>query len=63
MDKSNDVMGALVAYREAVDRLKHVMERVNEPLKDDPKRRRSTGRTEEEGRTLKGIVGFPSAWP
>jgi len=56
MDKSNDVAGALAAYREAVDRLKHVMERVNEPLRDDSKRRTSAGRTEEEGRTLKGIV-------
>ena len=57
MDKDNDVTGALAAYREAVTRLKSVMERVNEPLKDESKRK-STGRTEEEGRTLKGIVSI-----
>lgn len=60
MDKNNDVLGALKAYREAVSRLKSVMERVGvEPNKEDGKRRRSAvGRTEEEGRTLKGIVSW-----
>lgn len=55
MDKRNDVLGALAAYREAVARLKNVMERVGvDPT--EGKRRKSTGRTEEEGRTLRGIV-------
>lgn len=61
MDKNNDVVGALAAYREAVARLKNVMERVGvEASRDDPKRRRSTvGKSEEEGRTLRGIVSLP----
>lgn len=55
MDKSNDVLGALAAYREAVARLKNVMERVGvDPT--DGRRRKSSGRAEEEGRTLRGIV-------
>ncbi|ORY24785.1 hypothetical protein BCR39DRAFT_545930 [Naematelia encephala] len=57
MDKNNDVLGALAAYREAVARLKSVMERVGvEPTREDGRRRRSTvGKSEEEGRTLRGI--------
>ncbi|ORX39065.1 hypothetical protein BD324DRAFT_679568 [Kockovaella imperatae] len=57
MDKNNDVLGALDAYREAVARLKNVMERVGvEPGKEEGRKRRNTsGKTEEEGRTLKGI--------
>jgi hypothetical protein len=67
MDKSNDVAGALAAYREAVARLKNVMERVGvEPTKDSGlgsasgNARRSTvgGKSEEEGRTLRGIVSY-----
>lgn len=55
MDKNNDVLGALAAYREAVTRLKSVMERVGvEPREGS--QRRASGRTEEEGRTLRGIV-------
>nr|XP_031862325.1 uncharacterized protein CI109_002290 [Kwoniella shandongensis]KAA5529397.1 hypothetical protein CI109_002290 [Kwoniella shandongensis] len=54
MDKNNDVAGALAAYREAVSRLKSVMERVGVD-KDDKKRRSGSGKTEEEGRTLRGI--------
>jgi hypothetical protein len=59
MDKLNDVEGALAAYREAVERLKSVMERVGVESSrgEDGKRRRSTvGKSEEEGRTLRGIV-------
>lgn len=56
MDKNNDVLGALAAYREAVTRLKSVMERVGIEPVGDGKKRRSTGRIEEEGRTLRGIV-------
>lgn len=60
MDKNNDVLGALAAYREAVARLKKVMERVGvEPNLDETKRRRSTvGKADEEGRTLRGIVSL-----
>lgn len=57
MDKNNDVAGALAAYREAVSRLKSVMERVGAD-KDDKKRRSGSGKTEEEGRTLRGIVSL-----
>jgi hypothetical protein len=63
MDKNNDVAGALSAYTEAVTRLKSVMERVGvDPQRPeaggDRKSRRSVmgGKTEEEGRTLRGIV-------
>lgn len=57
MDKNNDVLGALAAYREAVTRLKSVMERVGvEPSRYEKRRRSTTGRNEEEGRTLRGIV-------
>jgi hypothetical protein len=52
MDKGNDVAGALAAYREAVTKLRVVMERVGvDPT--DPKR---AGKNEDEGRTLRGIV-------
>ena len=59
MDKNNDVLGALDAYREAVAKLKNVMERIGmEPGREEAKARRSTvGKTQEEGRTLRGIVG------
>lgn len=54
MDKGNDVAGALAAYREAVTKLRVVMERVGvDPM--DPKR---TGKNEDEGRTLRGIVSL-----
>nr|XP_019047961.1 hypothetical protein I302_04581 [Kwoniella bestiolae CBS 10118]OCF26891.1 hypothetical protein I302_04581 [Kwoniella bestiolae CBS 10118] len=54
MDKNNDVLGALAAYREAVSRLKAVMERVGvEPAGD--KKSGKKGKSEEEGRTLRGI--------
>ncbi|TYJ55302.1 hypothetical protein B9479_004025 [Cryptococcus floricola] len=55
MDRSNDVAGALAAYREAVSRLKSVMERVG--LEDDKKKEKEKKgmKAEEEGRTLKGI--------
>ncbi|TXT08738.1 hypothetical protein VHUM_02866 [Vanrija humicola] len=53
MDKGNDVAGALAAYRDAVTKLRVVMERVGvEPTVDG---KRSTGKNEEEGRTLRGI--------
>lgn len=55
MDQGNDVVGALAAYREAVSRLRAVMERVGG--ESDGKRRRS-GKAEEEGRTLRGIVSL-----
>ncbi|WVF65637.1 hypothetical protein IAT40_000368 [Kwoniella sp. CBS 6097] len=55
MDKSNDVVGALAAYREAVSRLKAVMERVGVEPTGDRRRRSGTGKSEEEGRTLRGI--------
>lgn len=57
MDKNNNVAGALAAYREAVERLKSVMERVGvEPGREDGRSRRNLGKNEEEGRTLRGIV-------
>lgn len=59
MDKRNDVQGSLAAYREAVTRLKSVMERVGVDPPIDGKRRTSSGKSEEEGRTLRGIVSFP----
>ncbi|WVQ93287.1 hypothetical protein IAU59_000354 [Kwoniella sp. CBS 9459] len=55
MDKNNDVVGALAAYREAVNRLKAVMERVGVEPSGDRRRRSGTGKSEEEGRTLRGI--------
>ncbi len=77
--------GALTMYRDAVVRLRSVMERVGMDLGPLPhglglpeqteqdreeiaqarRRRKSTnGRSEEEGKTLKGIVGGhrPSSW-
>ena len=62
MDKRNDVTGALAAYREAVSRLKSVMERVGVEPTENGKPRKSTGRTEEEGRTLRGIVSGCRFW-
>lgn len=63
MDKNNDVAGALAAYREAVSKLRVVMERVGVDPTSDGKR---GGKNEEEGRTLRGIVRFflinPSDW-
>ena len=61
MDKSNDVVGALAAYREAVSRLRSVMERVGvEPTRADGKSvKNASGKSEEEGRTLRGIVSRP----
>lgn len=56
MDQGNDVIGALAAYREAVTRLKAVMERVGIEGKEG--KRGSSGKAEEEGRTLKGIVSL-----
>jgi hypothetical protein len=69
LDRVNDVAGALEKYREAVTRLRSVMERVGiEPgpapagvpsSTEDPtarRRRIAAGRGEEEGRTLRGIV-------
>ncbi|WWD06647.1 hypothetical protein V865_004740 [Kwoniella europaea PYCC6329] len=56
MDKNNDVLGALAAYREAVSRLKAVMERVGvEPTGDKKSGSSKKGKSEEEGRTLRGI--------
>ncbi|WWC91307.1 uncharacterized protein L201_006250 [Kwoniella dendrophila CBS 6074] len=55
MDKNNDVLGALAAYREAVNRLKAVMERVGVESSGDKKASSKRGKTEEEGRTLRGI--------
>ncbi|OCF40244.1 hypothetical protein I317_05938 [Kwoniella heveanensis CBS 569] len=55
MDKNNDVAGALAAYREAVNRLKAVMERVGVEPTGNRRRRSGTGKSEEEGRTLRGI--------
>ncbi|WWC64129.1 uncharacterized protein I303_106737 [Kwoniella dejecticola CBS 10117] len=54
MDKNNDVLGALAAYREAVSRLKAVMERVGVESSGEKKGGRK-GNSEEEGRTLRGI--------
>jgi hypothetical protein len=56
MDQGNDVLGALSAYREAVTRLKAVMERVG--IEGREGRRGNSGKAEEEGRTLKGIVSW-----
>jgi hypothetical protein len=68
LDRVNDVSGALEKYREAVTRLRSVMERVGVEPGPPPagvpttdgqteRRRRSTvSRGEEEGRTLRGIV-------
>jgi hypothetical protein len=77
MDRANDVQGALTMYREAVGRLRSVMERVGMDLGPLPsglglaeqsaaekeeiaqarrRRRLNSGRAEEEGKTLKGIV-------
>lgn len=53
MDKSNDVAGALAAYRDAVGKLRVVMERVGVDPNSDGKR---GGKNEDEGRTLRGIV-------
>jgi hypothetical protein len=53
MDKNNDVAGALAAYRDAVSKLRVVMERVGVDPTSDGKR---GGKNEEEGRTLRGIV-------
>jgi hypothetical protein len=62
MDRNNDVLGALAAYREAVLRLKSVMERVGvEPTRDDGRKKR--GKAEEEGRTLRGIVSTRPCFP
>lgn len=70
LDRVNDVSGALEKYREAVTRLRSVMERVGVEPGPPPagvpaadgqteRRRRSTvSRGEEEGRTLRGIVSF-----
>ncbi|BEJ14741.1 hypothetical protein CspHIS471_0405080 [Cutaneotrichosporon sp. HIS471] len=52
MDKNNDVAGALAAYRDAVSKLRVVMERVGVDPTSDGKR---GGKNEEEGRTLRGI--------
>ena len=53
-DRSNNVEGALASYNEAVSRLRSVMSRVGvEPSSQD--KRSSSGRAEQEGRTLKGI--------
>ncbi|KIR70170.1 hypothetical protein I310_06159 [Cryptococcus deuterogattii CA1014] len=54
MDRDNDVIGALAAYREAVSKLSSVMERIGLEtggLGSEKKK----GKSEEEGRTLKGI--------
>lgn len=56
MDQGNDVIGALSAYREAVTRLKAVMERVG--MEGREGRKGKNGKAEEEGRTLKGIVSL-----
>ncbi|EIW67127.1 hypothetical protein TREMEDRAFT_64996 [Tremella mesenterica DSM 1558] len=53
LDKTNDVSGALAMYTEAVEKLKSVMARVGiDPGKED---RGKSGKSEEEGRTLRGI--------
>jgi hypothetical protein len=54
MDQGNDVEGALAAYREAVTRLQSVMERVS----SDEGKRKKGGKSDEEGRTLRGIVSL-----
>jgi hypothetical protein len=79
LDRANDVSGALMMYRDAVARLRSVMERVGMELGPLPpgtglpeqseqekqeiaqarrRRRSNTGRSEEEGKTLKGIVSW-----
>jgi hypothetical protein len=61
MDQGNDVIGALMAYREAVARLQAVMDRVSEGRKGKDKDK--DGKAEQEGRTLRGIVSLlPSIW-
>lgn len=60
LDRHNNVAGALEAYREAVRRLKDVIERVGSADRD---KRRSGGRSEDEGRTLRGIVSLPPPPP
>lgn len=54
MDKGNDVAGALAAYREAVTKLRVVMERVGVEPSGEGKR----AKNDDEGRTLRGIVSF-----
>lgn len=57
MDKHNNVEGSLAAYREAVTRLRSVMDRVGvDPTAAEGKRRTASAKSEEEGRTLRGIV-------
>lgn len=56
MDKGNDVAGALAAYREAVTKLRVVMERVGVEPSGDGKRPKN----DDEGRTLRGIVSRAS---
>jgi hypothetical protein len=55
MDKGNDVAGALAAYRDAVTKLRVVMERVGV----DPTDGKRGGKDADEGRTLRGIVRAP----
>lgn len=54
MDRDNDVIGALAAYREAVSKLRSVMERVSLEA-GGVGNEKKMGKSEEEGRTLKGI--------
>lgn len=54
MDRDNDVIGALAAYREAVSKLRSVMERVGLEA-GGVGNEKKMGKSEEEGRTLKGI--------
>ncbi|EAL20311.1 hypothetical protein CNBF1220 [Cryptococcus deneoformans B-3501A] len=54
MDRDNDVIGALAAYREAVSKLRSVMERVGLETGGVGSEKKK-GKSEEEGRTLKGI--------
>ncbi|KIY32253.1 hypothetical protein I305_05204 [Cryptococcus gattii E566] len=54
MDRDNDVIGALAAYREAVSKLSSVMERIGLDTGDLGSEKKK-GKSEEEGRTLKGI--------
>lgn len=56
MDKGNDVAGALAAYREAVTKLRVVMERVGVEPSGEGKR----AKNDDEGRTLRGIVSCNS---
>ncbi len=83
LDRANDVGGALAMYRDAVARLRSVMERVGMELGPMPaglglpeqseqekeeiaharrRRRSNSGRSEEEGKTLKGIVSIQADW-